>query len=64
MNDINSEILNQLHDYLTNNPNIGFTTALYNLGILPIISNIMDLYYENPTDTLKRMNNTKEKNMF
>ena len=48
----NLEILKILKSYFKRNPDIRFYQGLLNLGIT---NHIVDLYYEEPIDTLKRM---------
>jgi len=48
----NLEILKILKSYFKRNPDIRFHQGLLNLGIT---NHIVDLYYEEPIDTLKRI---------
>lgn len=57
----NEEILSILKDYLENHPEIRFVQALWNLNIMRVDDNyvIVDDFYEEPTDTLKRIKNAE-----
>lgn len=56
---LNKEILNILSEYLENNKDKNFIESLYNLGIIPIISRVSEMYYEKPQETIYRMNKVK-----
>ena len=57
----NEEILSILKDYLEHHPEIRFVQALWNLNIMRVNDNyiIVDDFYEEPTDTLKRIKNAE-----
>ena len=63
----NEKLLKMLKDYLEANPDIRFIQALWNLHIIdkePIwnpgeINPPIDRFYEEPDDTLKRINRTR-----
>ena len=63
----NEEILSILKEYLENHPEIRFVQALWNLNIIRISKEkmfndnyiIVDDFYEEPTDTLKRIKNAE-----
>lgn len=64
----NERLLKMLKDYLEANPDIRFIQALWNLHIIdrePIwnpgeINPPIDRFYEEPDDTLKRINRTRD----
>lgn len=55
----NKEILSILSEYLENNKDKNFIESLYNLGIIPIISRVSEMYYEKPEETIQRINKVK-----
>ena len=58
---INSEIVNEIKEYIKNHKMEPFGAVLYNLGILNIITNVSDFYYEDSEEIKKRMEKVKEK---
>lgn len=58
---INSEIVNEIKEYIKNHKMEPFGAVLYNLGILNIITNVSDFYYEDSEEIKKRMKKVKEK---
>ena len=55
----NFYILNELMNYVINNPDIRFIQALWNVNIIDRVENsdnvIRDRFFEEPNETLKRM---------
>lgn len=58
---INKQILNDISEYIENNKTIPFGAALYNMGILNIITHVSEFYYEKSEDIKIRMDKVKEK---
>lgn len=50
----NLKILEQIHNWVDKFPDMRFMQILYNIGIIPKSNE--DLWYEEPQDTLKRIN--------
>jgi hypothetical protein len=60
----NMKILNMLRDYLNTYPDIRFSQALFNLGIVRMDEkscNIIDPFYEEPVDVLERVKHNIKK---
>ena len=57
----NKQIINDITEYIENNKDIPFGAALYNTGILNIITHAAEFYYEKSVDIKKRMDKVKEK---
>ena len=62
----NLQILNKLHDYFLEFPDIRFGQALANLNIIEydkskLTPEVIDPFFEESVDTLEKVNNTIEK---
>lgn len=52
----NEKLLKKLEEYLSENPEIRFIQALWNLGIIDKANDVfVDRYYEEPIKTYKRI---------
>lgn len=57
----NQTLLTIISEYLAEHKNSNFMEALYNTGILPIITKVSEMYYESSENTVERANKVKIK---
>lgn len=59
--EVNKLILDEISAYIETNKDVPFGAALYNLGLLNIITHVSEFYYEKSVDIKARMDKVKEK---